>query len=94
MPKRSPHISQDAERKVIKALKNPRFKYRTISGIARETHIDAARVGEILKVSPSVRVSLTRAQDGSRLYALKKNVSTASDVWTAFKAVNGAKFGD
>ena len=94
MPKRTPHIAPNAERKVIEALQNPRFKYRTVSGIARETHIDAERVGEILKVSPSVRVSLTRAQDGSRLFALKKSVSKAEDVWTAFKAVNGAKFGD
>jgi hypothetical protein len=91
---RASTIHPGTEVRIIEALKGPKYKYRTASGIARETQIDKIKVVKILQSNPSVRVSLTKAKDGSRLYALKSKVSAASDVWTAFKAINGAKFGD
>jgi hypothetical protein len=92
--KKSAGPSSSVEVRVIEALKSPKYKYRTAHGISRETNIAPVKVIEVLQSSPSVRKSLTRAADGSKLYALKKKVSTASDVWTSFKAINGAKFGD
>lgn len=79
--------------RVIAALGSPKYKYRTASGIARDIHVDAERVAKVLQSNPKVRVSLTKAINGSKLYTLKSKVSAASDVWTAFKAVNNAKFG-
>lgn len=80
--------------KILKALENPKWRYRTASGIAKETHLKVTDVEEVLKNNSAVvRVSLAKATDGSRLFASKKKVSAVGDVWTAFKAVNKAKYG-
>lgn len=80
--------------KVLQALEAKDYKYRTASGIAKEIHIDIKTVASILEKNSKVRVSLTRANDGSKLYTLKNKVSAAGDIWTAFKAINKAKFGE
>lgn len=94
MAKNPPHsLSQADVARIIEALGNSKYSYRTAHGIARESKIDDKSVVEVLRVNPSVRVSITKSPDGSTLYALKNKVSATSDVWNAFKAVNVAKFG-
>ncbi len=83
-----------AKIKVLQALENPKWRYRTASGIAKEAQLDAKTVEEVLRQNPDlVRVSIAKSSDGSTLFASKKKVSAVSDVWTAFKAVNKARYG-
>ena len=78
---------------VLKALESPKYKYRTVHGIARETKIDEQRVRNVLKSSPTVRQSFAKTKAGKQLFASKKKVSVGADLWMAFRAVNSAKFG-
>lgn len=83
-----------AQTKVLQALEDPKWRYRTASGIAKEAKLDARTVEEVLRQNPDlVRVSLAKSPAGSTLFASKKKVSVVSDVWTAFKAVNKARYG-
>lgn len=78
---------------VLRALESPKYKYRTVHGIARETKLDEQRVRKVLKASPAVRQSFAKSKSGKQLFASKKKVSVGEDIWTAFRAVNAAKFG-
>lgn len=78
---------------MLQALESPRFKYRTVSGIANETKLDERSVREVLQRNPAVRLSFARAKNGKQLFAAKAKVSIGEDLWVAFKAVNAAKFG-
>ncbi|WFF79200.1 hypothetical protein [Delftia tsuruhatensis] len=90
MKNRPPHI---IEQQVLRALESPRFKYRTVSGIAKETKLDEESVREVLQSNPAVRRSFAREKNGKQLFAAKAKVSIGEDLWVAFKAVNAAKFG-
>jgi len=55
-------------KKVINvALKNPKYKYRTVNGIAKEAKIPTVTAQKILGTNPNVRV--VKARDGRELYA-------------------------
>jgi len=82
------------EQVVLRALESPRYKYRTVHGIARETKLDVARVRDVLKSSPAVRQSFAKSKTGKSLFASKKKVSIGEDLWTAFRAVSSAKLGE
>ncbi|MFB9158574.1 hypothetical protein [Chromobacterium violaceum] len=80
--------------KILQALDNPRWRYRTASGIAKEIHENEREVEKVLRGNPDlVRISIAKNSDGSALFASRKKVSTISDVWTAFKAVNKKRYG-
>lgn len=91
--KQSSKKPETLEQLVLKALNSPKYKYRTVHGIAREVKADERRVREILKASPSVRRSFAKNKAGKQLFASKKKVSVGEDLWAAFRAVNSAKFG-
>lgn len=79
---------------VIKALENPNYRYRTSSGIAKETNLTPTVVSNILTNNDKViRRSILKAPDGSELYASKNVVSGLEDFWSTIKAINNAKFG-
>ena len=80
--------------KVIEALKSPKFKYRTVQGLAKETHLSPAEVKKVLETDTTVRKSLARSKSGATLYIAKKNVSAIQDAWNAFRAINSAKYGN
>ena len=88
-----PKKTRDANYVVIEALKSPKFKYRTVQGLARETHLPANLVIEVLNSNDSVRKSLVKSKTGADLYTAKKKVSAVEDAWNAFTALNSAKFG-
>ena len=93
MIRKAPKVKKDVRTVVIKALNSPGYKYRTASGVARETHLSAELVRKILESDHSVRKSLARSKSGAQLYAVKKRVSGIEDAWNAFRALNAAKFG-
>lgn len=49
------------------ALRNPKYKYRTVNGIAKEAKVSKVTAQRILGTSPNVRV--VKARDGRELYA-------------------------
>ena len=56
--------------KVHAALQNPRWDFRTVSGIARDTGLDPGHVARMLKMHrPEIRQTLSR--DRRKIYTLK-----------------------
>lgn len=49
------------------ALANPKYKYRTVSGVARDANIPVQTAQKILTSHPNIRV--VKARDGKELYA-------------------------
>jgi mannose-6-phosphate isomerase len=66
------NLIPNEEEIVISCLKNNRYDFRTITGIAQETGISRDRVEQILERSNSVRKSLAHAKNGENLYADKR----------------------
>ena len=65
-------IADPVEQKVFKALSDPNWDFRTVSGIATETSVPEATVRKILQKYPQlVRKSAVKDQEGSVLYTLK-----------------------
>ncbi len=85
-------LSSD-EKKVIAALSNPEWDYRTISGIAKEAALDEATVRRIVDSRKDlVRESIVPSKTGDRLFTLTKNVNHLRDYWAAFRMINDEKF--
>jgi hypothetical protein len=56
---------------VINALENPNYKWRTISGIARETGINPQTITSIVAVSDKVVKSSRQSIDGQDLFTTR-----------------------
>lgn len=53
------YIRGSEERKVFEALDNPKWDFRTIKGIARETRIGSGKVREIINRYPEFIIKVT-----------------------------------
>lgn len=85
---------QEDEKKgaVLSALRAPKWRYRTVDGISKETRISIDDVKRVLDESPQiVRVSRIRNRNGKILYASKERVSALGDLWTAARAISKRK---
>ncbi len=81
------------EKKVFESLSNPKWDYRTISGIVKETGLDENLVSHILKSRKDlIRESIIPSASGERLFTLSKNVNHLRDYWAAFRMINEEKF--
>jgi len=80
--------------KVIDALKNDKWDYRTADGIAKELKADLSTVEKILRNTPGVRTSVMKDPNGQELYTLKVRKSAVNDYFTAFRALNASKSGE
>lgn len=79
--------------KVLKALENKRWEYRTVAGVAKETKINEAIVRSVLETSKDkVRESFSLSRTGNKLYTLKSRKSAISDIWTSMKKLSNDKF--
>jgi hypothetical protein len=88
-------VSQnDIKIKVIKALDDSRWDYRTAEGIAKAAHIKIDVVKSVLNSDKRIRHSVLKSRSGLELYTLKKRRSALRDFYTAFRAMNAAKLGD
>ncbi|SHM38301.1 hypothetical protein [Rhodanobacter sp. OK091] len=95
MKRKFPNKSKaEAKDRVLKALNNSTYKYRTLNGLARDTHLDPEFVKTVLDSSTAVRKSFVKSKSGKQLYASKEKVSATEDLWVAFQALNSAKFGN
>jgi hypothetical protein len=66
---------------VLSALENPKFRWRTIGGIAKETGIDAADVGATIakEVGNNVVLAPAPSQEGEKLFSTRNRfLETAS----------------
>ena len=57
--------------RVINALENPNYKWRTIPGIERETGIDQQTIASIIGISDKVVKSSRQSIDGQELFTTR-----------------------
>jgi hypothetical protein len=67
--------------RVVRALENPKYNWRTVDGIAQETGIDPYQVAQILKFLPNV-VDTVQSTDksGRQLFTTRKHYNRTQNV--------------
>lgn len=78
--------------KVVRALENPKYNWRTIDGIAQETGIEPYQVANILRFLPSAGIDLVQSsvpdKQGRALYTTRphyiKSQNFANRLLSAF----------
>lgn len=73
MEKKSMKLSE-IEQKIFNALENPKYKWRTINGVSKETNLDLSKVEsaiEYFKNNDMIVVASTPTKDGHFLYTSK-----------------------
>lgn len=80
--------------KVINALKDKRWDYRTAEGIAKAVHANANQVKTFLDTDSRIRHSIIKSKNGKDLYTLKARTSKVGDYFKAFRVMNSMKLGD
>lgn len=67
---------------VRSALENPKYKWRTVEGISKETNLDAvAVVGSLSANASAVVKSTIRDKDGRDLFSTKEHYREKSNIW-------------
>lgn len=67
-----PEVSDPRDRKVLEALDNPYWDFRTVGGIAKDTGLSESEVRQVLEKYPDyVRRSPLPDSRGHGLYALR-----------------------
>ncbi len=79
--------------RIISALSDSRWDYRTIEGISAELRIPKQQVEVLLLKDPDIRMSIMKDAQGRRLYTTKRRKSKLGDIYTAFRALNSSKVG-
>lgn len=67
-------VKEEVREKVLKALNNPKYRARTLSGISKETHIAPKQITNAIKKEPLsslVKIIPKRADNGSFLITTK-----------------------
>jgi predicted flavoprotein YhiN len=69
-------VSPETVETVFEALRNPKFRWRTIAGISGETQLDSATVWRVLarEIGKTVVVAPAPSTDGATLFATREHV--------------------
>ena len=74
-------IANDAIAKVLEALSNSSFKWRTLNGVAKETGLTLESVQEaIAQASDKIVRSSARSSDGRELFTTRENFKSQASI--------------
>jgi hypothetical protein len=74
---------QDETELVLKALSNPKYQWRTVAGIAKETGLDPDIVTDVLGRLKDRMVRSTRStKDGQEVFATRERFRQFASPWT------------
>ena len=77
----------DVKAVVVKALEDPRWEWRTVDGIARETGVAEAQVLQILESSPDEVIrSRTSDAQGRALYTSRRHYTQKQSLFERFRS--------
>jgi predicted transcriptional regulator len=79
----------DDQQKVIRALEDEKFKWRTVPGIAKSTNLDEATVRSMINQLASegrVLKSSVDAADGSELFTTREHFKQNASVWSRLRS--------
>ena len=79
---------EERDEKVIKALENPKYQWRTISGVSQEIKLPLGDVtASIIKNEDLIIESNIDSIDGEKLYTTRKHFRKKSTFWQKFSSV-------
>ncbi len=91
--RRRKNLQSDPWHRVVRALNDPRWEYRTLKGIASQSGLPQARVQELLKSNQGqVRKSVISSKAGEDLYTLRSKKGVLADYWNAFRRLSNEKY--
>lgn len=76
----SEEVDVDVLEKVIAALENPKYKWRTIDGISREAGVAPDKVVDALKASDIVARSSVASKSGDALFTTRARFRQSASV--------------
>jgi len=73
---------------VFSALENPKYRWRTINGLAKETGVDEATVKRVLnRINDAIVKSSIPSTSGDDLYTTRRHLKKMENVFSRFVAV-------
>ena len=70
------------EEQIINALSNPKFSWRTLEGVSRETGLDQSEILEFIESKPDLFIkSLIPDEKGRALYATREHYRKSNSIW-------------
>jgi len=75
-----PDVSDEDIEKVMNSLRNKRFKWRTVNGVAREAQVDPELVRHVIKTHDAEIVqSSVPSRKGEDLFTTRHNLGTSAN---------------
>jgi hypothetical protein len=80
-------IKDPSEVKVFEALANPKWDFRTVKGIAKETSLNSTLVSNIINAHTGklIRKSVIPDKTGDELYTLKSKRADIAEIYDQFR---------
>ena len=68
------------------ALENPKYKWRTLNGVAKETGLDPNTIKDTINLKQyTIVASAAPAPDGSELFTTRDHYREKSTIWERFE---------
>lgn len=77
--------AEDERQKVVAALSDKKWDFRTVRGISKSTGLPEERVLEVLRNHPEVVKSSVPDEKGDDLFTLRERFSKAKDIFNAVR---------
>ena len=75
-------ITDEREIKMFEALENPKWEWRTVGALSRESGLDQKAIQKIIKMHPElIRKSDVQSQNGEDLYTLQSRFYKRKRSW-------------
>ena len=75
-------ITDEREIKMFEALENPKWEWRTVRALSRESGLDQKAIQKIIKMHPElIRKSDVQSQNGEDLYTLQSRFYKRKRSW-------------
>jgi hypothetical protein len=75
-------ITDEREIKMFEALENPKWDWRTVRALSRESGLDQEAIKKIIKMHPElIRKSDVQSQNGEDLYTLQSRFYKRKRSW-------------
>ncbi len=75
------HVLTDNANRILDALESPKYQWRTLEGLSKETGVDPEEIQKILAGALSDQVVTTQDRSGRLLYTTRRHYYTSQGLW-------------
>ena len=77
----STYVLADNVKPILDALESPKYQWRTLEGLSKETGVDAEEIQKILTATLSDQVVTTEDRSGRLLYTTRRHYYASQGLW-------------